>query len=334
MRYFLPALLFAMPLTAAPVRVGKYAAKIVPEQVAALNFTAKGTVTDLANAAGRLEAGAVVAVLNKDETEEAREDMELALERETLAKNDEIRKLQAQRRKVAFYLQLTDEEKRYAAEASESEGLLTQETLRDIDARIRLLERELATAQRRKRKEFDLKHRDLTLRMPFAGRLQYNVPLPAETDKPLEYSGGQYQSFATVCDDSAFYVTISISNSDLTQLPENDFSVSVSLPGREPLCGTFSHRKVERANSGGDMLVYFFRLPQEEHETAYSMLGSNCRAELYFEAGEGVQSVSKAALAADPRSAECEDWQQLVQAVHPGYSIVIIAEREIIIRKN
>lgn len=334
MRCFLLTILLALPLTAAPVKVGKYAAKIVPEQVASLNFTGKGTVTDMADASQRLEAGTVVAILNKEETEEAREDMELALEREILSKNDEIRKLQAQRRKVSFYLQLTDEEKRYAPETSAPDEVLTQETLRDIDARIRLLERELATSQRRKRKEFEVKHRDLTLRMPFAGRLQYNVPLQHEEGKPLQFSGGQFQSFATVCDDSSFYITISISNSDLTQLPEENFSVSVALPKRPPLHGTYSHRKVERSGSGGDMLVYFFRLPKEEHEVAYSMLGSNCRAELFYEAGEGVQSVSKAALVADPRAAECEDWQQLVQTVYPGYSIVIIAERDIIIHKN
>lgn len=334
MRCLLSGLLFALPLTAAPVKVGKYAAKIVPEQVATLNFAGKGTVTDMVDASQRLEAGTVIGILNKEETEEAREDMELALEREILTKNDEIRKLQAQRNKVAFYLQLTDEEKRYASEEISAEEAVTQDTLRDIDARIRLLERELATSQRRKRKEFDEKHRDLTLRMPFDGRLQYNIPKREEDGKPVPFNGGQFQSFATVCDDSAFYITISIGNSDLTQLPEENFSVSVSLPKRPPLLAAYSHRKVERANSGGDMLVYFFRLPQEDHDVAYSMLGSNCRADLFYEAGEGVQSVPKAALVADPRAAECEDWQQLVQTVYPGYSIVIIAERDIIIHKD
>lgn len=322
------------PAFAGLVKVGRYPAKIVPEQVCSLGFSGKGTVTDLVDPSGRIPAGTVIGILNKDLTATEFEDMELALERELLGKQDEIRKLEEQRRKVGFYLTLSPEERRYA-QLDESGVDVTEATLQDIDARINLLRREMATLERRRRHDFDVKHADLTLRMPFDGRLQYSIALPEDLSTPVEYHGGaSYQGFATACDDSAFYITIVISNAALTQLPEENFSVVVSLPDRRELRGTFARRKVERSNGGSDILVYFFRVPVEDHETAFSMLGSNATATLYFEAGEGVETVSKAELLADPRASQCDDWEQLVETVYPGYGIIIIAEREIVIRKH
>ncbi len=327
----LSVLLLCGGAVAEQVSIGTYPAKIVPEQVAVLTLAERGVVTDLADAGARLEQGAVVAVVNKEKLVQEREDLELQLARERITKKDELRKLEAEKRRIQFYLNLTEGERKYAGDLSGADGVApTHESLADLAERMELLQRELSTMERRKRAEWEAKNEKNTLKMPFAGRLQYNVTLPQDASKPFENTG-MVQSFATVCDDSAYYITLGISRSELTQLPPENFSAEVKLPANRKLVGKFAFHRVERANSGGDMLVYFFRLPEAEHATAHSMLGSNARAKLLYEAGEGVQRVPKAALAAHPQAPHCENWEELVAAAHPGYHIVIIAERDIII---
>lgn len=327
-------LLCALPAAAQPVIVGKFPAKIVPEQVAVLNLADKGTITDLADDSQRLEKGTIVAIVNKEQTEEEREDMELQLARERITKRDEVQKLRSQRRKVEFYLSLTEGERKYNTDFRESDELPSTASLKDIDERLELLDRELQTIERRKRSEFNKKHDNLTLRMPFTGKLQYNITLPEDRTKPFESPQGNVQSFATVCDDSAFYITLSISNSDLTILPEENFSASISMPGNRTLKGTYSHRRVERAGSDRDALIYYFKLPQQDHETAFNIMGSNATATLTYETGSETLLVSKATLIARPEAADCESWQQLAELLYPGYHILLVAERDIVLCKG
>lgn len=321
------------PLQAALVRIGKMQAKIVPEQVATLTFSAKGLVTDLVLDTSRtLEKGMVVGIMDKEKTEEDREELELQIARERINKRDEIRKLQAQREKLKFYSTLSASEKRYAKDAMSDE--LSTDSEADINEKISLLQRELSTMERRKRADFDLKHDQNTLRMPFTGRLQYNFTLPEDPTKPFEYAQGAMRPFATVCDDSAFYITLNINDTDLTLLPDERFSVCISLPSGEQINGAFAHRRVEKSNNGGDLLVYFFKIPRENHETAYAMLGSNPNAVLYYSVEDDVQIIPKSTLLSHPEASVCESWRELVSKVYPDSIVVIVTEREVLIRKQ
>ena len=78
--------------------------------------------------------------------------------------------------------------------------------------------------------------------------------------------------------------------------------------------------------------MYYFRVPEADKELAYSMLGSNAKARLVYEAGEQVQYVSKLELIAHPVAAECESWEQLVARLYPQHTLVLVGERNIIIR--
>lgn len=316
------------------ILIGKYDAKVVPEQVATLSFQSKGIVSDLLRCnEQRVEKDTVIAVMDKDKTAEEREDMELAIQRERLNKKDEIRKLELQREKLTFYLSLSESERAYAKDYKpDNNEDATQEALIDIDERISLNRRELDTAERRKRLEFDTKHELLTLRMPFTGRLQYHFPMPDESATTFEYTPNTAQPFATVCDDSAFYITIRVSDTNLTLLPGESFSVSVKLPGGKQLSGTYAFRRVERAGANSDMLVYFFKIPLEDHPTAYKMLGSNVEATLMYSSGTGSKRVRKIDLLTHPAAADCEDWQQLVSIVYPDYDLFLVADRDLIIR--
>lgn len=315
--------------------VGKYPAKIVPEQISEIHLKENGLITDLADAGKRLEKDAVIAIINKEQTEHDREDMELGLARERISKQDEMRKLEAQRRQVAFYLSLSEGERRYNADFKGND-IPTPESLKDIDSRIELLQRELNTLERRKKREFDLKHDPLTVRMPFAGQLQYNVPLPEnpqEREQGFKLPENNLRTFATVCDDSAYYITISLTDGENSLLNEEKFSVSVALPEGKKLEGTFARRMVERAGNG-DALIYYFRVPQEEHTTAHRMLGSRYTATLSYKVEGEVLRVSKAQLATHPQAAECDDWAQLVELAYPGYAIVIVGTRELVLNKK
>ncbi len=329
---YILALLAATPLAAEPVLVGSLPAKIVPEQLSVLALTDRGTLSDLAPE-GRAAAGAVLAVLNKQRMEEEREDMEFQLAKDRISRKDELRQLRQKREKLVFYLNLSEEERKYAADASSSDDPPTQESLRDIDERISLAQRELDTMEKRKRDEFERSHEGQTIRMPFNGRFQYNINLPEDKSEPFEVTG-MVQTFATACDDSSYYVTISISRSDLSLLPEKKFSVRVALPEGKELAGNYAFRRVERSPGGSDILIYFFRLPKEDSETAFGMLGSNTTAKLYYEADGSVERVSKAMLAAHPEASRCESWEELVACAYPGAVVVIVADRDIVIRHS
>ena len=318
---------------AEPVQVATLPAKIVPAQAATLSFD-NGIITQLADAGQRLEAGAIIAVLNEERTAQEREEMELKVAREDMNLRDELRKLQNQRSKVEFYLNLSPRERRYANMNGGADDMPpTPESLRDIDERVALLNRERESSPRLTRQEFERNHAKQTLKMPFGGRLQYHFPLPKDPAKAFEFHNLPGQPFASVCDDSAFYITINLSRAELTQLPAENFSVSIALPEGKKLTGSYARRSVEQSKSGkGDMLVYYFKVPEADKETAYSMLGSNARARLIYEAGEQVQYVSKLELIAHPEAADCENWEELIARLYPEHDLVLIGERNIVIR--
>ena len=319
-------------LWAEPVQVATLPAKIVPNQATTLNLE-HGIVSRLADASQRIEAGSIVAIVHEERTAQEREELELKLAREEMRLRDELRKLEVQRAKVQFYLSLSPQERRYAKNLGADDLPPTPDSLRDIDERIALLKREQVTSPRLMKQEFERNHSKLTLRMPFTGRLQYHFPLPDDPTRPFEYLGLPGRPFASVCDDSVFYITISLYKAELTQLPPENFSVSVALPEGKALSGTYSHRQVEQGTaSQGDILIYFFRIAEEDKETAYSMLGSQARARLVYDAGDNVQYVSKMELVAHPEASQCENWEQLVERLYPGHHIILVGERNIILR--
>ncbi|MBE6419265.1 MAG: hypothetical protein E7031_03965 [Akkermansiaceae bacterium] len=326
----------AWTATGESIVVGKYPAKVVPEQISEIHLKENGIISLCAEPGKRLKKDDIIAEVNKEQTEHDRADLELELLRETISKEDEIRKLSAQRRRVEFYLSLSESERRYNTDFKGDDTAPTPEALADINRRIELLEKEIATLERRKKREFDLKHDPLIIRMPFDGQLQFNVPLPEtaeERQKGFTLPENNMRTFATVCDDSAYYITVSITEGEQSLLDENKFSVSISLPEGKKLKGTFDHRMVERAGNG-DALIYYFRIPQEDHATAHRMLGSRYTATLNYEVTGEVLRVNKAELAAHPQAAQCDDWEALVAVAYPDYAILIVGTRELVLCKK
>ncbi len=330
------AALLGDSLLAETVAVGKYDAKIVPEQVATLTFQNKGVVSDLyTDVSHRVEKGSVIAVMDKEKTEQEREDLELQIRRERLTKKDEIRKLELQREKLKFYLSLSEGERNYARDLKPEEGgEASIESVADINERIEINKLELNTMERRKRLDFDTKHESLILRMPFTGRVQYHFSMPEHPEIPFEYAQNSGVPFATICDDSSFYITVSISDTDLCLMPPETFSASVRLPGDKQLPGVYDHRRVERNGSRGDMLVFFFKIAEEYRDTAFQMLGSVTTATLFYTTEKDCKRVSKAELLTNPAAPDCEDWHQLARLAYPDHEVMLVTERDVILRQK
>lgn len=317
---------------AVPVVVGKYPAKIVPEQISDIRLPENGIITDLAPA-GNLEKDSIIAIINKEQTKQDREELDLSIRRERISKKDARRELEKERSEVEHFLNTPEDQRKYNPIYKRKEDV---PAWKDINERIELLDDELATLERRKNNEFKRKHDPLTIKMPFKGKLQYNVPLP-QTEEELangfKLPENNMRSFATVCDDSAYYIAVSINEGEHSLLNENNFSVSIPLPEGKKLSGNFAHRKVEQSGNG-DALIYYFRVQPDMHETAYRMLGSRYTATLSYDADGEVLRVSKAQLATHPEAHRCEDWEQLVQIAYPDYRVVIIGTRDVVLSKK
>ncbi len=330
MRFFAPILLLLSPLALGanePVFIGQFPAKVVPKQVEFLTVPERSIISDLAPA-GACEKGQVIARLNAEKIADGEDELEIKILRDRVTRTDSLRELENKKRELNFYLSLSKKEREFEANVYKAEDLPPEQALEDIDMRIDLAKKELARAEYSLRKEFEEQKKKSILCMPFNGRIQYHVQLPEDTSVPFECS--PVQQFATLCDDSKFYITISIGQPDLTQLPADRFSVTIHLPAGKELKGTYEFRRVER-NSNSDMLVYFFSVPTADHETAFTMLGTQGQARLYYQSASDVKRLNKAELTADPRAENVEDWQELIKLIYPDYNILLEADKDILI---
>lgn len=330
MRIIAPLLVLLSPLASwanDTTFVGQFPAKIVPNQVQMVNLPEKSLISDLAPE-GACEKGQIIARLDADEMAEGKVDLELKILRDKITKTDAIRDLEKKKRELEFYMSLSKKEREFETTIYKSEDLPPERALEDLNMRLELAIKELDRAEYTLRKDFADKEKKSILVMPFRGRLQYHITLPDDMSAPFECT--PVQQFATVCDDSAFYISIGISQTDLTQLPAERFSVSIPLPAGKELTGKYDHRRVER-NATSDLLVYYFRVPQEDHEVAFSMIGTQGKARLYYHGTGDVKRLSKAQLSSDPRASSVEDWQELIQIIYPDYNILLEADKDILI---
>lgn len=106
------------------------------------------------------------------------------------------------------------------------------------------------------RLDFSKKEEKYILKMPFDGKLQYQFSFPRDNSVSLYLDAAA--AIATVCDDSAYYITISIADPDLTRLPPESLYLAVPMSDGSMLRGNFAFKRVEKnTSSGGDLLAYF-----------------------------------------------------------------------------
>lgn len=290
---------------------------------------ADGIVSNWIPADGRVQKNAIIATVNEDEIEMERRDLEVKILKERISKEEELSKLEKQLEEIKFYSSLSKEEQQYASKHPEG----GQRAVQALQDKIELAKKELAMVEDKPRLDFRKKEEKYILRMPFDGKLQYQFSFPQDNSVALYLDGAS--PIATVCDDSSYYLTISVTDPDLTSLPPETLSVVVPMGDGSSLKGGFAFKRVEKnVSGGGDLLAYFFRLPQEDHARAHAMLGSTCTARLYYIPQEEVFYLNKVRLASLPEGKKCSSWQELLEKVYPGLEMVVNGETELIVRKK
>ena len=319
--------------------VGQYRTKITPEKARVFVMPAHGVVTDLVPPGQRVKKGTVIARVNKEELELERKTMEVEILKERVAKQDEIQKLQKDRREVLFVSSLTREERAFFDKSSQDVAKTNnpEEVLKSIDDKIELAKKQIELVDAQKRAEFAKKEESFIVTMPFDGRLQYQFQRN-EVDEQEGVFIENGKDIAAVCDDSAFYLTIIVSNPEIANIPSSQLKLSLELTNSQIIDGFFSHKRVEKNQGGGggnmDMLVFYFKVDPSAHDVLYSMLGANCIAKLYFHADDQIKVLSKMELAKMPEASQAVHWQELVENVAPGYELILIGETQLFARKK
>lgn len=334
----IPILFFALMLNmsgysvfAEEILLGEFPAEITPEQARVIPLKETGKVTELIDISGRIPRDTIIACVNRDEIEQKERETELELLRNAVSKKDEIRKLEEQKAELKFYLSLPPSQRKY--ETTISDKSTTKKSLEDLEERIDLTRQEQIITDKKKRMEFAKLRDQYIIRMPYDGRVQYHFTIPEDPEQPLELESGQ--PFITVCNDSAFYINIALSQSEMTQLPPEKLHVTLSLSEGKSLSGNFAHRRVEADRSGrGSRLIYSFRVPQKDHNLAYSLISSKCIAKVYYEIDGEMLRISKNELNLNPMALRATSWSQLAESVYPDYVVVVVAADAVILRKK
>lgn len=311
--------------------VGTYASRIVPEQVRVFPAPVAGIVTDVIfNHEERIPKGTVIGKLNKEDIELEQEELQVALLKERIEKEEEIDRLLKEREECVFNLSLSKEERLYSKDQDKK---FEKRMLDLIDRKIKLAKEELSVSQKRQTEDFKKKVDTFILKMPFDGRLKYGFTLNSDQD---EYYVDASKEIVGVCDDSAFYFSIVISSPEITQLPPESFKFVGELGTGKKIEGTFSHKREEKtANaSNPEITTFFFKVNPENSETMYKMLGVRPLGKLYFSGDENMIFINKIELASRAEAKETQSWQELLEKVKPGYELVLVGETQIIARKK
>lgn len=208
-----------------------FRAKIVPERLRSFVMPADGVVSNWIPADGRVQKDTIIATVNEDEIELERKELEVKILKDRIAKEEELSKLEKQLEEIEFYSSLSREERQYASKQAEG----GERAIRALKDKIELSKRELSLVEDKPRLDFRKKEEKYILRMPFDGKLQYQFSIPPDNSVALYMDAAS--PIATVCDDSSYYLTISISDPDLTNLPPESLSLSVPLGDGSALKG-------------------------------------------------------------------------------------------------
>ena len=318
-----------VPETARDCYINVFRAKVVPERIRSFSMPADGIVSNWIPADGRVRRDTIIATVNEDEIEMERRELEVKILKDRIAKEEELSELEKQLEEMKFYSSLSREERQYASKQPEG-GQRAEKSLKD---KIELTKKELAMVGDKARLDFSKKEEKYILKMPFDGKLQYQFSFPRDNSVSLYLDAAA--AIATVCDDSAYYITISIADPELTRLPPESLYLAVPMSDGSMLRGNFAFKRVEKnTSSGGDLLAYFFRLSPKDHDRAHAMLGSNCTARLYYSPSGEVIRLNKVLLASSPEGRKCSSWQELLEKTHPDMELIVNGETELIVRKK
>ncbi len=309
--------------------VSRHAARILPQRIVTISAPEAGDARILSFAEGRVDAGTKLAVLNDDILTMEERELELSIRQQRLERDKAVHKLSKSREELEFIRNLPQQRRGYVEEHLKTS--VDEELLSAIDEEIALLNEKFKLAEDRLRQAAEKKRRASTLVMPFDGRIRYHIPLPDREGASVTIPSSV--PVLTAIDDSAYYIVLAAGNPNWTKLEHERLQLTVNLGSGHSLRARWHHQIVEKGERG-ESLFYYFRLPEQDSERAFSLLGTNIVAELYYDCDKDWLYERKSDLAAEMGATPIETWEKLVETLRPGYGIVFIGETHLCLRKR
>ncbi len=309
--------------------VSRHAAKILPVRLVTIPSPEAGELRVHCFGKERVSADTLLAVLNEDTLATEEREAELSLQQQRLDRDKAVLKLRKLKSELEFLKNLPLDRRGFAEQRLQTQ--VDEQTLASIDEEIELCNERYHLAEIRTRQGIRKKRQACTLTMPFDGRLQYHISLPEKEGECVTVPAST--PLVTIIDDSTFYVALPATDPTWSKLDHKRLRLRVDLGSGVKLEAEWHHTKVDKAERG-ETLFYYFQVPKEEKEKAFSLIGSNLVAELFYKGEDDWLYEKKSDLAMEAGSRFIETWEGLVDTLRPGYTIVFIGETHICLRKK
>ncbi len=313
----------------ADLYVSRHAAKVVPARLMTLPSPEAGVLRVHSFGEGRVTAGALLATLNEETLATEEQEANISLHQQRLDRDKAILKLRRHRDELEFIRKQPESRRGFVEQQLKTQ--VDEQVLATVDEEIELINERFRLAETRARQAIGKKRQANTLTMPFDGRLQYHISLPEKEGETVILPSST--PVVTVIDDSAFYVVLPATDPVWSKLEHARLCLRIDLGGGEKLRAQWHHMKVDKGERG-ETLFYYFLVPPEDNEKAFSLIGSNIVASLFYRKEEGGLYEKKSELAMEAGSRFIETWEKLVETLRPGYEIVFIGETHLCLRKK
>lgn len=307
--------------------VAQFQAKVVPNRIFTFVMPEAGELEAFVEARERVEAGKLLAFVNREKLEDEARALELRIARERMQARKEILTLKRRKEEMEFFCSLTEQE-RATFEKSDAAATADKRALALLEEEISLAETQANASEQSARKEFALKRQAFEMKAPFAGRVEWHFARGDDSGEKIRL----YPSVPvlTIADDSDYFIAFPMTRADWARLPKEKLQASIAVGGGKKLSGKFSHARIEKRGNA-ESLVYFFKLPEAAREDAENLLGSNAIAELFYASKTPLTTLNKAELISGADTEKYADWESLVADKFPGKHIVFNGETTIVL---
>lgn len=318
--------MFSLSSSAEELFITRMAARLSPERQLTVTADEAGEVEVCWRGAGRAEKGVLLARVNPEMLELEEAELELQVSRVQLESEKEMLQLTRQREEMQFIASLPPQKRLYVEPHMGTKA--DDRALALLESRMELLREQARLNEQKLREAFAKKKALRHIRMPFRGRVQFHATLPPEGERLSVISGAP---IVTMADDSALYVALVPADPALVRLETARLSLRLETGDGKYLRAAWSHKRIEK-NGQMEALVYYFRVPEEEGERVWALMGSNLIAELWYNGEPDWLYEEKTSLAREAGERPFETWEELLASLRPGYVLVFSGETHLCLK--
>lgn len=309
--------------------ISRQQAKIVPNRIEIGIADEAGEVELFPPKENRVRRGALLAKVNADALALEEEEIRQQVRQNNLDSETTLLQLKRQKEELEFIAGLPSEKRIFIGKKIDTP--IDQRAIKLLNEKIRLLQDRTKLANEKILTIFHKKKALKTICMPFDGRVQYQVSLPEHKEEKVFVQAST--PIVTAVDDSAFFIVVGITDPGLAKLDPTLLSVHLELGGGENLHAIWDHKKIEKSGQE-EVLVYFFKVGNNDSDKAWGLLGSNTVVRLCYRGDDTCLYEAKFTLAREAKNVPFETWEKLVEILRPGYCIVFVGETHLCLRKK